>query len=125
MKNLVRNGGGIPVPPDLQPLKNGMAGYRLGLEWLKWLSQILKQRARQLEIRGFKSFREGVVDESQRMAGLFALAVCAEQAGQGHRRPQLPGERRLRASDSERLGQAVHGLFAVVSGREDLRFNPE
>src|ERR1700730_18920512 len=124
MKNLVRNGGGIPVPPDLQPSKNGMAGYRLGLEWLKWLSQILKQRARQLEIRGFKSFREAVVDESQRMAGLIALVIFAEHAGQGHRRPQLPGERRLRAGDSERFGQAVHGWVAVMSGHEDLRFNP-
>jgi hypothetical protein len=34
MKNLMRNSGGIRVPPYLQPLKNGMAGYRLGVEWL-------------------------------------------------------------------------------------------
>jgi hypothetical protein len=36
MKNQVRNGGGTSVPPGLQLLKNG--GYRLGVEWLKWLS---------------------------------------------------------------------------------------
>jgi hypothetical protein len=48
-------------------------GYRLGVERLKWLSQILKERARQLEICGFESFREAVVDESQRMPGLIAL----------------------------------------------------
>jgi hypothetical protein len=36
MKNQVRNGGGMSVPPGLQLLKNG--GYRLGVEWLKWLS---------------------------------------------------------------------------------------
>jgi hypothetical protein len=87
MKNLVRNGGGIRVPPDLQPLKNGMAGYRLGLEWLKWLSQILKQRARHLQICGFESFREAVEDESQGMAALIALAVFGEHACQGHCRP--------------------------------------
>ena len=52
---------------------------------LKCLSQILKQRARQLEIRGFESFGEAVVHQSQRMAGLIALAVFGEQAGQGHR----------------------------------------
>jgi hypothetical protein len=60
------------------------------VERLKWLSQILKQHARQLEIRGFESFREAVVDESQRMPGPIALPVFAEQAGQGHRRPKLP-----------------------------------
>ena len=43
------------------------------------------------------------------MPGLIALPVFAEQAGQGHRRPQLPGERRLRAGDGERFGQAAHG----------------
>ena len=47
----------------------------------KWLSQILKQRARQLEICGFESFRESVIDESQRIPGLIALAVFGEQAG--------------------------------------------
>src|ERR1700747_3051093 len=102
--------------------KNG--GYRLGAERLKWLSQILKQRARELEICGFESFRETAVDESQSMAGLIALAVFGEQAGQGHCRPKLPGERRLRACDSERFGQAAHGWFAVMLRRENLRFDP-
>jgi hypothetical protein len=37
-KNLVRNGGGIPVPPGLQPVENGMAA--IGMVWngQKWLS---------------------------------------------------------------------------------------
>ena len=70
---------------------------------------ILKERARPLEICGFESFREAVVDESQRMPGLIALAVFGKQAGQDHRRPQFPGERRLRACDGERFGQAVYG----------------
>jgi hypothetical protein len=48
---------------------------------LKWLLQILKERARQLEIRGFESFREAVVHESQRIPGLITLPVFAEQAG--------------------------------------------
>jgi hypothetical protein len=89
------------------------------------LSQILKERARQFEIRGFEAFREAVVHESQRMPGLIALAAFAEQAGQGHRRPQLQGERRLRACDSERISQAVHGCFTVKLCRENLRLNPK
>ena len=79
----------------------------------------------QLEICGFESFRETVVDESQGMAGLIALAVFGEQAGQGHCRPQLPGERRLRACDSERFGQAVHGWFTIMLRRENLRLDPK
>jgi hypothetical protein len=97
----------MSVPPILPLLKN--AGYRLGVQWLKWLSEILKQRARELEICGFESFRETVVDESQCPPGLLALAVFGKQAGQGHRRPQLPGERGLRACDGERFAQAVYG----------------
>jgi hypothetical protein len=57
------------------------------VERLKWLLQILKERARQLEICGFESFREAIVHESQGMPGLIALVVFAEQAGQHHRRP--------------------------------------
>src|ERR1700678_4260912 len=74
----------MPVPPDVRSEIPGLmqSGYHL--------SQILEERARQLDIRGFKSFREAVVDESQRMPGPIALPVFAEQAGQGHRRPQLP-----------------------------------
>jgi hypothetical protein len=49
--------------------------------WLKWLPQILKERARQLEIHGFESFREAVVHESQRIPGLIALPAIAEQVG--------------------------------------------
>ena len=52
---------------------------------LKGLSQILKQRARQLEICGFETFREAIVDDGQRIPGLLALAVFGEQACQGHR----------------------------------------
>src|ERR1700730_12659037 len=95
------------------------------MQRLKWLSELFKERARQLEIRGFKSFREAVVDESERMPGLIALAVFGEQPGQGHRRPQFPGERRLRACDSDRFGQAVQGRFTVMLRRENLRLNPK
>src|SRR5271154_3272788 len=81
----------------------------IGLMWNgKRLTQILEQRARQPEICGFESFREAVVDESKRMPGLIALAVFGEQAGQGHRRPQFPSERRLLACDGECFSQAVH-----------------
>jgi hypothetical protein len=59
------------------------------------------------------------------MPGLIALAVFGEQPGQGHRRPQFPGERRLRACDSDRFGQAVHGRFTVMLRRENLRLNPK
>ena len=52
------------------------------VERLKCLLQILKERARQLEICGFESFREAVVDESQRFPGLIALAAFEEQARQ-------------------------------------------
>jgi hypothetical protein len=45
------------------------------------LSQIRNECARQLEICGFESFREAVVHEGQRMPGLIALPVFAEQAG--------------------------------------------
>jgi hypothetical protein len=65
--------------------KECCGGRRFGVERLKRLSQILKQRARQLEICGFESFREAVVYESQRIPGLLALAVFGEQACQGHR----------------------------------------
>jgi hypothetical protein len=75
----------------------------------KGLCQILHKLARDPQVRGFKSFREAVVGESEGMAGLIALAAFGEQAGQGHCRSQLPGERRLRACNSERFGQAVHG----------------
>src|ERR1700731_3927528 len=87
---------------------------------LKWLSQILKQRGRQPEICGFESFREAIVDEGERMPGPITLPVFEEHAGQGHRRPQLPGERGLRACDSKRLGQAVHGCFSVMLCHENL-----
>src|ERR1700733_505815 len=97
----------------------------LSVERLKWLSQILKQRARQLEICGFESFREAIVDWGERMPGPITLPVFEEHAGQGHRRPQLPGERRLRACDSERFGQAGHGRVTVMLRRENLRFDPE
>src|SRR5277367_4331207 len=90
---------------------------------LSWLTQILKQLARQLEICGFESFRESVIDESQRMPGLIALPVFGKHARQGHRGPQLPGEGRLRACDSERFGQAVQGGFTVMLCRENLRFD--
>ena len=65
--------------------KERYGGYRLGAERLRWLSQILKKCVRQLEIRGFESFREAVVHESQRMPSVIALTAFAEQAGQGHR----------------------------------------
>jgi hypothetical protein len=67
-------------------LKNGIVAIS-AVERLKWLLQILKERARQLEICGFESFREAIVHESQGMPGLIALVVFAEQAGQHHRRP--------------------------------------
>jgi len=54
---------------------------RLGVERLKWLSQILKQRARQLEICGLETFSESVIRESQRMPGVIALPVFGKQAG--------------------------------------------
>ena len=59
------------------------------------------------------------------MPGLIALAVFGEQAGQHHCRPQLQGERRLLACDSERFGQAVQGGFTVMLCYQNLRFNPE
>jgi hypothetical protein len=59
------------------------------------------------------------------MPGLIALPVFGEHAGQGHRRPQLPGERRLRACDSERFGQAGHGRVTVMSCHENLRLDPK
>ena len=65
--------------------KECCGGRRLGVERLKRLSQILKERARQLEICGFESFREAIVDDGQRMPGLIALVVFGEQACQGHR----------------------------------------
>ena len=55
------------------------------MEPLRWLSQILKECVRQPEIRGFESFGEAVVHESQRMPSVIALTAFAEQAGQGHR----------------------------------------
>ena len=61
--------------------KECCGGRRLGVERLKRLSQILKQRARQLEIRGVEAFREAVVDEGERIPGLIALAVFGEHAG--------------------------------------------
>ena len=97
---------GFAKPPAS---KECYGGRRLGVERLIWLSQIIKQRARQLEICGFESFREAVVHEGERMARPIALPVFGEHACQDHRRPQLPGERRLRACDSERFGQAVQG----------------
>src|ERR1700740_2049899 len=90
---------------------------------LSWLSQILNDRARQLEIRGVEAFREAVVDEGARIPGLIALATFGEHASQGHCRPQLPGERRLRACDSERFGQAAHGWFTIMLRHENLRLD--
>jgi hypothetical protein len=60
--------------------KNGIVAIS-AVKRLKWLLQILKERARQLEICGFESFREAVVHESQGVPGLIALVVFAEQAG--------------------------------------------
>ena len=88
--------------------KDRHGGYRLSVERQKWLAQILEERARQPEICGFESFREAVVHEAERLASLIALPAFREQVGQCHRRPQLPGERRLRACDREPFGQAVH-----------------
>jgi hypothetical protein len=65
--------------------KEWCGGRRLRVERLKRLTQILKQRARQLEIRGVEAFREAVVDEGERIPGLIALAVFSEQACLGHR----------------------------------------
>src|SRR5271169_2534491 len=89
------------------------------------LSQVLEQRARKPEVCGFESFGEAVVDEGERMAGLIALPVFGKHARQSHRGPQLPGEGRLRACDSERFGQAVQGGFTVMLCRENLRFDPK
>src|SRR6266404_9963887 len=89
--------------------KEWCGGRRLGVERPKWLSQILEERARQLEIRGVEAFREAVVDEGERIPGLIALATSGEHAGPDHRRPQLPSQRRLRACNRDRFGQAVHG----------------
>ena len=47
----------------------------------KWLSQIIEECARQLEIRGVKSFRKSLVDESQRILGLIALPFFSEETG--------------------------------------------
>ena len=97
--------------------KECCGGRRFGVERLKRLSQVLEQRARKPEVCGFESFGEAVVDEGERMAGLVALPVFGKHARQGHRGPQLPGERRLRACDSERFGQAVQGGFTVMLRR--------
>ena len=86
----------------------GSVADRPGYQAVLKLSQTQKERARQFEICGFESFREAVVHESQRLPGLIAMSAFAEQAGQDHGRPQLPGERRLCACDSERFAQAVH-----------------
>jgi hypothetical protein len=42
--------------------KDWFRGYQRAMERLKWLSQIVEERARQLEICGFESFREAVVN---------------------------------------------------------------
>src|ERR1700722_13251276 len=80
---------------------------------LKRLPQIFKHRSRLFEVRGFESFREAVVHNCQLSAGLISPPACAHQAILGHRRPQLPRERDLRASDRDCFGQAVQGCFTI------------
>src|ERR1700722_8434499 len=92
---------------------------------LKRLSQIFKHRPRLFEVRGFESFREAVVHNSQRIPGLISPPAFAQQASLSHRRPQLPGERGLSARDSDRFGQAVHRCFTIMPRRENARFNPK
>ena len=42
------------------------------------------------------------------MPGLITLAVFEEHTGQGHRRPQLQGERRLHSCGINGFVQAIH-----------------
>jgi hypothetical protein len=53
---------------------------------------MLEERARHLEIFGFKSLREAVIDESKSMASLIPLHRFGKEAGQVNCRPQLEGE---------------------------------
>jgi hypothetical protein len=78
---------GIHGSAKLAASKELYRGDQRVVERLKWLSQILKKRARQPEICGFESFGEALIHESQGMPGLIALAVVGEQAGQRNRRP--------------------------------------
>ena len=57
--------------------------------------------------------------------GAVLPPAFAQQASLGYRRPQLPGERGLRARDSDRFGQAVHCCFTIMPRRENSRFNPK
>jgi hypothetical protein len=74
----VRVAEGLPVSARIPAIKQMVWWSSARLEWLL---QILEERARQLEIRGFESFREALVHESQRIPGLITLSVFAEQAG--------------------------------------------
>src|SRR5580693_7230686 len=88
---------------------------------------MLQERARQLEIFGFKSLREAVIDESEFTSSLITLAAFGEQTGQGHRRSQLQGQRRLDARGFDGFVQAIHDRCPAVlrRGRKDLRFDPQ
>ena len=63
----------MPVPPDVRSEILGLmqSGYHL--------SQILEERARGLEIRGFEFFREALVHGSEHIAGLITLSAFAER----------------------------------------------
>src|SRR5260221_11500138 len=71
--------------------------------------QMVNQLPGDAKIRRFESFCEPVIDRSEGVAGLVALSVLGQQAGQGRRRSQLPGQRRLLSRHGERLHQAVRG----------------
>jgi hypothetical protein len=54
----------MPVPPDVRSEIGLMqGGYHL--------SQILEERARRLDIRGFEFFREALVHGSEHIAGMI------------------------------------------------------
>ena len=76
--------------------------------------QLLEERARDLEIFGFKSLREAVIDESKIMASLIPLPGFGKKAGQVNCRSQLPSERRLRTCNLDCLIQAIYRRFAII-----------
>lgn len=77
------------------------------------LGQPPEQRLGVLQVLRVEAFGEPVVDGGEERAGLVALALIAEQAGQARRGSKLQGSRMLGASDLQRLFEPAPRLRFV------------
>ena len=92
-------------------------------------SQRVEERLGVLQVSRVKPLGEPAIDRCEQVIGLSALALLLPQAGQAHRRAQLPGFGLLATGNDQglleagfRLGDIWDGLAQQQPALEPIRF---